>query len=271
MTTRWTTVLSALISAIVLATTFTTVRAQDFRLDHFKCYRMPEVTGNTVLPTTVTLQDQFDIALGRAELVEVFVHLRFCNPVEKRVAGAVTEIKRNDHHLTLYAVDPVEGKPIRGDVVVLNQFGKQKLRIESADILAVPTTKNPGSLDPPAGLDHYKCYYADGAAPAALRVVGLEDQFETVRHKLREPVLFCNPTRKTDAAGKVFPVENADDHLTCYKISIATVDRKFAVIANQFTDPILDMFAASADLLCVPTKKEKFALDADFGFTTPGR
>jgi hypothetical protein len=262
-------------AAVVLATASTAVKAQgsepDFRLDHFKCYRMPEVTGNTV-PGPVRLEDQFDRALGIIELVEFFVPLRFCNPVEKRFAGVVSAIKNSEHHLTLYAFDPLDGKPIRGVVLAVNQFGKQKLEIESADILAVPTAKNPtGAPVPPADLDHYKCYYARGEVPGRLRVVGLADQFEKVRHKLYEPVLFCNPVQKTDVSGNVFPIQNREDHLTCYKISVATVDHKFAVIANQFTDPILDMFAAAADLLCLPTQKASFKLDPDFGLVAPGR
>ena len=239
---------AALISVVVLVTAPVSVTAQglasrhlDFDLDHFKCY--PAET--TPFPTIkgVTLVDQFDKALDRKELVDVFVFLRFCNSVAKQYLNTFTPNEHPEHHLTLYHFNPdPEEKQIRGSVVVANQFGQQHLKIESARILAVPTAKVPGEPQPdseippvPDDLDHFKCYYATGRAPDP-GVVGLFDQFEThtLNHKLGEPLLFCNPAEKTDPAGNVFKIRNREDHLTCYRISILTEHDNPAWIYNQF-------------------------------------
>lgn len=281
---KWTAISAALISVLVLGTAPVSVMGQnftrrhlDFDLDHFKCY--PAATTRFEPIAGVTLIDQFDRALDRKEIVEIFVFLRFCNSAAKEYLNTFTPNEHPEHHLTLYHFNPdPETKPIQGRVVVANQFGRQKLDIESARILAVPTAKVPGEDEPgtpgtpPTDLDHYKCYYATGQAPDP-RVVGLFDQFEThtLNHKLGEPVLFCNPVQKTDRAGNTFEIRNREDHLTCYQISVLTEHDNPAWIYNQFFAEGTFMKAHRANILCVPSKKVSFKLGGpEFGTISPG-
>jgi len=228
--------------------------------------------------------DQFDRALDRKEVVDIFVFLRFCNSVAKQYLNTVAPSEHPEHHLTLYHFNPdPKEKPIRGRVIVANQFGKQQLKIESARILAVPTAKFPGvqrredldsaqkSPEIPDDLDHYKCYYATGQAPDP-GVVGLFDQFETytLNHKLGEPILFCNPVEKTDPAGNTFEIKNREDHLTCYQISVLTEHDNPAWIYNQFFPEGTFINAHRANILCVPSKKLSFKLAGrNLGITSP--
>jgi hypothetical protein len=284
---KQTTIAATLISVLVLvaaavsadARSFTS-RSLEFDVDHFKCYRTEfiNLSDNPILQPFVTLEDEFDKALGISEAVEVFVHLRFCNPVTKRYGGVVTgdPLLNDKAHLTLYHFNPdPEEKPIRGGVTVLNQFGRQKLKIDSARILAVPTAKNliePTStlfpqfpeqaefdLTPLDEISHYKCYYATGNGPDPIPAVFLADQFEKVSHQLLTPVLFCNPVVKVNADGKRFEIQTKD-HLTCYNISIATEQPKFAQIVNQFIPTNVNMVARAGDILCVPSKMVAFDL-----------
>jgi hypothetical protein len=270
---------STLFAALVLAVVSTPATAQrtgqDFRLDHFKCYQALDY--GQVLDVTVQLEDQFDLAAGARESANHFKPLRLCNPVEKRIGNVVNEITpgNENHHLTLYAFEPDPIVSLNGIVLVSNQFGQQKLEFESAFILAVPTGKTLGSSVPtaPDDLNHFKCYFVRGDASKYFRIVGLADQFEKTRHKLLEPVLFCNPVRKFVSDGDSYEImDPADEHLTCYRISITTTNTRAVFIANQFTNGADTSFVVgAADLLCVPTEKKSFTFHHIFDLTAaPG-
>jgi hypothetical protein len=226
-------------------------------LDHFKCYF---VQGEFV-EERVRLQDQFDRRLEIVEDVLVGDPLRFCNPVAKVHGRSVTEISNKDHHLTFYQFDQANDGTIVGAVKIANQFGEQTLKVESANILAVPTHKQEGELQVPKGLDHFKCYFASGRTLRRPGVVGLKDQFESLRHKLREPHYFCNPVRKARGEDDITEIQNPDHHLTCYTLSFERTQARDLVIANQFTDPTTDLVAGAGNLLCVPTKKLDFKVE----------
>ncbi len=120
-----------------------------------------------------------------------------------------------------------------------------------------------GDLGFPETLDHFKCYRAEGGR--IRRLARLIDQFETAIVTVLEPRLFCNPTRKIDAAGVPTGVQNADGHLTCYDVSLllpgGTTVVEDLVIANQFTATTGDLeVVTDEDLLCVPTRKLRVEL-----------
>ena len=215
------------------------------KLGHFKCY---QTLGNPV-DQHVKTQDQFDIK-EQDGFDDTLVRraVRFCNPVAKQHRRRLFDIPDRQAHLTMYVTAPTD--PMAQRVVsIANQFGKTRIRTFSSPILATPTEKNNEGF--PENLDHYKCYRAYGRPVNT--VVNLRDQFHAEPDvRVGAPVLFCNPTRKIDAAGNAFGVKNAEDHLTCYQITQQPFER--AIVArDQFGSQ--DLRVRNADLLCAPTQK----------------
>ena len=235
-------------------------------LDHFRCYTV--LLGHDPDDAQVQLQDQFDLRLGVTEQVWVGGPVRFCNPVEKTVQGRrdeliVTPIADPNAHLTMYRIaEQTVLPPVSWRVEVRNQFGRQRLAVDEPHILALPTHKMEGDLDFPEDLDHFKCYRAEGRR--IRRAARLADQFETAIVTVLEPRLFCNPTRKIDAAGVPTGVQNAAGHLTCYDVSLllpgGTTVVEDLVIDNQFTGASTGDLevVTDEDLLCVPSRKVSF-------------
>ena len=191
----------------------------------------------------VGLLDQFV-----AEQAKVFLAVRFCNPAEKFHLGTVTPIKNPDHHLKLYFIKVQQQHPPRV-VEVSNQFGTAQLTVNQPLLLAVPTQKLPH--DPPIGLDHYKCYRANG--PVVGTSVGLNDQFtQDPNFFVHSPLLLCNPVEKRHDP-LVFPIQNPVDHLVCY-IGRASAPFQGTVGTNdQFIGE--DMVLSDPDIVCVPSEK----------------
>jgi hypothetical protein len=241
-------------SAVVLFAAFAVVgslpspaaaQAPPVGLGHFKCY---QTLGNPV-DQAVKTQDQFDIK-DLSGFEETFVRraVRFCNPVAKIHGRRFFDIPDRRAHLTMYVTAPTDVMAQR-IVSLSNQFGRAKIRTFSSPILATPTEKNNEGF--PEELDHYKCYRAYGRPVNA--TVTLRDQFHVEQDvRVGAPVLFCNPTRKIDAAGNAFGVKNATDHLACYKISQQPFERTI-VAADQFG--VQELRVRDADLLCAPTRK----------------
>ena len=238
-------------------------------LDHFRCYTV--LVGHDPDDTQVQLLDQFDFRLGVTEQVWVGGPVRFCNPVEKAVQGrggsvVITPVEDPNAHLTMYRIaEQIVLPPVTWRVEVRNQFGRQRLQVDRPHVLAVPTEKVEAGLVFPEELDHFKCYRAEGGR--VRRLARLEDQFETAIVTVLEPRLFCNPVRKTDAAGTVTGVQNAADHLTCYDVSLflpgGTTVVEDVVVDNQFTGASTGDLevVTDEDLLCVPSRKISFRSD----------
>lgn len=265
----------ALVGSIFVAATpgDATAQSTDLGLDHFLCYDVRGPAGEVPEPVLVLLEDQFDVSVGVLEEVEVGNVMRlFCNPTDKTFAGTTTTILNDDNHLAFYPFRALESVDILGEVKIVNQFGDQKLEVRSADILAVPTRKLEPIVhsDGPKELDHFKCYFArgDDKFQKELLTVGLLDQFSMheTKHRVGEPLLFCNPVDKEVVGGAVTTIVNRDAHLTCYEFkppkspvlpSGAIVDEVF--IENQFTEGS-PWKIGDGNLLCVPTEKIDFKL-----------
>ena len=209
-----------------------------FDLDHFKCYIPIEATP--VQPAPVQLLDQF--GQFPAVVGNIF---RLCNPTEKLHNDQLTPIKYPDDHLTLHQLNP---QPlIDRRVKIRNQFGEQVILTHEARFLAVPTQKSPHG--PPQKVNHFTCYAAEGQD--LNEPVGLKDQFFASKHRIRRPVLFCNPAQKWHA-GMVSPVANPNDHLTCYAMTRVQYLRDVD-IRDQFGK--FHLQTEYADMACVPTQK----------------
>ena len=253
-------------------------------LDHFRCY------SNTGHPANLIalLKDQFDERLEKVEEVVVVWPIGFCNPVAKTIPspgggpGQTTDILDPNAHLTMYEIrETTRQRHPTWKVTVDNQFGRQTIFATKPVLLGVPTQKVsvgfdpvvPTGLDPPEGLNHFKCYQAKGAPLNA--AVTLEDQFETTGLLVVEPVLFCNPVEKT-VGTTITEIEDPEAHLTCYNLKLATQIGFSTNINiqtnNQFnhipgaTEP----FTVETDerVLCVPSNKAAF-LGMPGSFTTP--
>lgn len=233
----------------------------NLKLEHFQCYPVLEGAENS---DKVFLIDQFN---PNGESVLVSRALRFCNPTVKIHDGKKFGINDPDHHLTFYATYP-SAQPNR-IVSLVNQFGKQKLRLRDARVLAVPTQKFLNHHNAPESLDHFRCYQARGKSFVQTESifttkplfkggikVGLSDQFiPKAVHKIIEPVAFCNPVEKIHN-DVPFKIEHPESHLTCYSMTRVEFEKTFA-IGNQFQADS-KIHVGSPDTLCVPTKKIKW-------------
>jgi hypothetical protein len=237
----------SLLLAIGMALFATPLFAQ-VPLEHFQCYVVLEANPNP--DAVVGLLDQFQ----DPETVEVVRARRFCNPVGKFHRNQFNPVQDIRQHLTLYATFP-QSAPLR-IVRLSNQFNpagqpQQVWRVREAVALAVPTHKPPHEV--PVGLDHFRCYAANGNP--VFEPVGLVDQFVPfVGHFVLDPVLFCNPVRKTHN-GVVTPVQNPDAHLACYSMTRVPFETT-REIRNQFGPQTFAL--GPADTLCVPTRKIGF-------------
>lgn len=219
--------------------------ADERPLDHFKCYL---TRGEPRQPEPVTLIDQFDLADGIREEVQVWRAVRFCNPVEKRHRRRVTPITDERNHLTLYTFATSELVPTRR-VAVRNQFGGQKLVVFNPLVLAVPTAKNPHGF--PDDLDHFKCYRAAGKP--VNETVDLRDQFHSEPGvRVFRPYLFCNPVEKVHR-GVLTPIRHPEAHLVCYLMRSPDFPPRTVLTFNQFGSETQNVFRP--DLLCVPSRK----------------
>jgi hypothetical protein len=258
----------ALLAAVLVGSAIAAPPSPAPTLDHFRCY------SNTGHPAaqTVTLEDQFDLRLGQTETVSVVWPIGFCNPVTKTIPGpgnspgTITLRQKEQNHLTMYEIrdSNIERHPI-WKVTVDNQFGRQTLFATRPVLLGVPTEKISvegvaTELGETEGLDHFKCYKARGQA---LNVAAtLEDQFQTTDVVVKEPVLFCNPVEKT-VGEEVTRIVDADAHLTCYNIDLATqigfTTQIHIETDNQFNHlrPNAEPFTVTTDVrvLCVPSAK----------------
>ena len=237
-------------AAIGLVPMATPLFAQAPPLEHFQCYAVLKADPLT-LDIPVRLRDQFE-----EDDAQVVRARRFCNPAGKFHRNQFFPVQDDRQHLTFYATFP-QSSPLR-IVQLSNQFNRpgttqQTWRVREAVALAVPTHKPPH--DRPEGLDHYRCYAANGNP--VFEGVGLVDQFLSFTGRfVLDPVMFCNPVQKTRLdTGEVTPIMNRDAHLACYSMTRAPFQGERDV-ANQFGRQTFAL--GPPDTICVPTRKIAF-------------
>ena len=217
-------------------------------LDHFQVYRVERIPAEHEL----RLSDQLNLPLESAR-IDALTH--FANPTRKVHPGSQVGIGNPDHHLTWYRLR-VQGPEPRRTIRFRNQFGQHSVDTGDQRFLLVPAqkTSDPGS-EFPADLDHYRCYEVArvNSAPS-LPVVQLGDQFGSVQGlQVGQPVLFCPPVRKVREGHEPVGVQNADDHLTIYKLPPEQVETEISV-RDQFDSR--DVRLLERVFLAVPTEKQ---------------
>src|SRR5262245_51349107 len=166
------------------------MNAKQLKLDYFKVY---DIENNT-LQDKVLLQGQFDKDPDRVLLLFLS---HFANAVSKNSEAFFNK----NAHLTWYAIQQDFAEP-RRQIVVENQFGKQKFLIGRALFLLAPARKfEPGSVVP-KGLDHFKVYQVLEGQPVN-KSVKLQDQFGADEVKIGPPLLFATPVKKSHAGTTV--------------------------------------------------------------------
>jgi hypothetical protein len=197
---RLTGILLVLALGVVLCTG---VSAQPLLENHYKVYNVsPPITYAGGL----LLQDQFG-----SYNVGPLVLRKLANPVAKIHNGVLFPILFPEVHQTWWGLD-LTGQ---GWVVeVENQFGVSVWHVGNPRFLVLPARKNqPG---PPLIHNHYLAYEATG--PGIFVPVQLDDQFGPSEQVVAEPVLFLNPVQKTTPNGVVYPIEDPEAHLACYRL-----------------------------------------------------
>ena len=114
-----------------------------------------------------------------------------------------------------------------------------------------------GIPDSPAGgLDHFKCYEAEGDDNLDVSVE-LEDQFGSTTTEIEEAELFCNPVDKNGEG-----IFDNTAHLTGYELDDDDEDfeRRTVTISNQFVDEQV-LGVEKPELLLVPSEKNGIPSD----------
>ncbi len=239
--------LGVLVVCLLFVSMSLSVSAKD---NHFKLYEVK--SAKPFIPIVVELKDQFDKYPHKAKLVTISY---FANPVEKRHDRVTYGIAFPNAHLTWYKFQ-TDVKPVKRVVKIKNQFGEQKLVLEEALFLAVPTQKIERGSTMPKEFNHFKAYRVVEGDFKPVEVV-LKDQFdkEPIKVKVIKPFLFCNPVEKIKGKEKT-PVFNERYHLTCYFIDpkgLASSAPKSIGIVNQLEKN--QLYPQQYFVLCVPTDK----------------
>jgi hypothetical protein len=248
---RWLLPAVAVVVTALLSSASTASPAKFPPVDHFKCY-IPDHPPSGRPGGVLYTQDQFDTKLTPAKVGLLF---RFCNPVDKVFGDQETPIRQPNMHLTFYAIFQSPAG-VAHDLLIANQLGKEKsMRIGPARWLAVPTSKNSGSMPSPKLLNHFKCYPVVKGTSLDAGVV-LRDQWTSGKGVVLRPVIFCNPAVKVVKAAtpRRYPIIDKLTHLTCYLLKAETFGTGFALL-NQFNRTKLKVIRP--DLLCVPSQKLK--------------
>jgi len=215
---------------------------KSLKLDHFWCYIVSSQTPNDSIE--VILEDQFqNVRVGVGE------PLQFCNPVQKTIAGVVTQIVDLTDHLTMYNLLTAAPLSTPATFTATNQFGSTQFTVDKATAIMVPTQKN--TLAFPDKLDHYLCYPVSGASVE--QVASLTDQFQTREVTVAKPAFFCNPVQKTFDKTTT-RIQNKAAHLTCYNTRLPqSTDQRDIDILNQFEQDTYTV--TTTQLLCAPSTK----------------
>ncbi|MCI0405038.1 MAG: hypothetical protein L0209_03015, partial [candidate division Zixibacteria bacterium] len=124
------------------------------RLDHYKGYR---IRSAKTLRRTVFLQDQFDLAFGQRERIDSLVEKYFFTPAQKQIPGQQPEpVYDTVTHYVAYQIYPARRMPHDRDIA--DQFGTHVIRVDSSELLLVPTRKLKVIVPPPP---EEACCYTD--------------------------------------------------------------------------------------------------------------
>lgn len=240
--------LMSLAALLVSSTMATTMAAQEFKLDHFKFWRVRPTTEKPV--GTVLLQGQFDRRPWKA-LVGFPEYIG--NPVDKKKEGIHNEAL----HYLAYSIKTdqnVAPPPIE----VTNQFGpKRPWKLTRPVWLLVPADKRldekPGT--PPRGADHFVCYA--GESSRIVMPVTLLDQFDRMLKKPEEvrefiPAYFCVPVTKQREGRRPEPILDPRTHLAIYMIPKTQFDKRIFT-TDQFGRRQLNV--VYSEFLAVPSLK----------------
>jgi hypothetical protein len=223
----------------------TSAVAQDFKIDHFKFYKL---FAEKRIDTTIAIKGQFDEEAMRSRIVGPWL---FANPV----INDRGKIRDKNAHFTAYFI--LDGREPKRTVTFSNQFGDQKAVIGRAELFLAPTAKNHKDERFPVSkqLDHFKCYRVEDAEMLN-RKVKLTDQFkEEEKNIALRAVYFCVPVEKTHK-DRVTKIKNARDHLVLYELKAHTSTPTFDIgTADQFDDPRGEVYTVM--WLGVPTEKHR--------------
>jgi hypothetical protein len=209
--------------------------------DHYKAYDVEPPLSHNV---TITLIDQFQVTTHATQYLDWFA-----NPVEKRHGTAVYPIHRPELHYTWWLLDPEV--PFARDLIAINQFGEQFIRLDRSVYLLNPANKNTPPGVPLPIANHYKCYACTGQ-PVNAGVV-LSDQFFTRPAQVFSPRFFCTPVEKRTPDGLIHPIVDPDQHYTVYDMDFGTQIWPIS-FADQFVT-FAQVQLSFDRLLMVPTEK----------------
>ena len=242
------------VTATATTATVGRVPPPQFRLDHYKFWKVKPDIGSSVQQQT-GLKGQFD-SFTRRVIVRSPEYIG--NPVEKRRQGYPEQPIQNEKlHYVAYSIGDLIGElefpppPIK----VTNQFGTGvPWKLRRREWLLVPAAKsfenNPG--EPPKA-DHFLCYAAQG--PQVHVAIVLEDQFDKAMHQTEQvrdlvPAYFCVPVRKERPGKPPDEIRDPRTHLAIYDITRPmTVSTKDQFRQQQLT-------VTESRYLGVPSTKE---------------
>ena len=210
-------------------------------LDHFKTYET-DLGKPNFSKRTVTLADAF----GTSQ-VSVSEQRWMANPVDKNGEG----VNSRDDHFKCYSISD-KRKFKEQKITIANQFGPQKLEVETPKRLCVPASQGLADQtppEPPTALDHYKCYEAEGKK--LNRTVTLVDEFVAGDQVTVVDVEYlCNPAVKNNEG----PLVRPNDLLVCYELSkLDKFSKRKVSLRDQFGTQTVEVKAP--EKLCVPSTR----------------
>jgi hypothetical protein len=213
---------------------------------HFRAYR---ATGAAATLERMTLVDQFGSAVIRLGPVRWLM-----TPAGKAREGHEPEpIQRPAEHLRCYRIG---GPAANRTVTISNQFTESTVVTvgDPTDLCAPASASLEGDPgEPPADLNHYKCY-AVSRTPSVAEDVQLTDQVVSEQVRVQRLSRLCNPVekRRTGRAPELPP--HPTEHLACYQLrEPAGSDSVSVFTQDQFRSEVLEVSKPSR--LCVPSTK----------------
>ena len=194
-------------------------------------------------------------------------------------SGAAAQRDTADHY-ECYVAAPSEPFEPR-DVVLADQFGEAKVRILSPDEFCTPVSKNG---EPITDKDtHWTCYPIEDPQPTRLPQVIADNQFGTLRLRLRRRGHLCVPSKKTippppptptvavtptpTATATATPTATTEptatptpappkaNHFRCYRVATDPVEPVGVTLKDQFESE--EVRLGTPEVLCAPVDKNE--------------